>query len=98
MKIPELCQAIAQKHVVELHYHWGYRIVEPHVYGRHRDGHELLRAYQIGGQSESHEPVGWKLFRVAEISEVRLLGTRFAGARPGYNANDPGMARIFCEL
>ena len=93
-----LIAAIRQRWVVHLRYDWGHRVVEPHVYGRTREGHELLRAFQVGGHSESGRPFGWKLFRVDEIENVHLPGKRFKGPRRGYKRVDPAISRIFAQL
>ena len=94
-----LCNAISNRNCLRIVYDWGYRVVEPHCYGFNEKGHELLRAYQTGGESKSYEPVGWKLFRVDEINQIAVLTEQFSGARPGYNRNDPVMTgMIYCEL
>lgn len=99
MDRPEICEAIRELRLIELRYDWGYRLVEPHAYGRNYKGDELLRCYQIGGESESGQPVGWKLFRVDDITSLHIRADRFAGPRPGYNPNDKALdARIYCEL
>jgi hypothetical protein len=71
-----LVAAIRLRLLVHLRYDWGHRVVEPHVYGLTREGHELLRAFQVGGHSESGRRFGWKLFRVDEIENVHLPGDR----------------------
>lgn len=93
-----LCNAIRDRSVVHLRYDWGHRVVEPHVYGRSRDGQELLRAFQTGGHSESGEPHGWKLFRVDEIQNVHLPGGKFKGPRPEYKRKDPAISRVYAQL
>ena len=90
--------AILDRQVVHLRYDWGHRVVEPHVYGFNKDGHELLRAFQTGGASESGRPFGWKLFRVDEIENVHLPGKHFKGPRRGYKRKDPAISRIFAQL
>lgn len=91
-----ICSAIRSRQVIRFYYNGGFRIAEPFCYGISKAGHELLRAYQTGGYSESGEPVGWKLFRVSQISSLTLTDQRFAGARPDYNPRDPAMETIFC--
>lgn len=95
---PAICEAIQARRVVRFYYGGGLRVVEPHCYGVSTAGHEVVRAYQISGYSQSGESVGWKLFRVSEISGLEVSGEAFAGARPGYNPNDSAMATIFCRL
>ena len=90
-----LCKAIKEKKVIHFYYDGGYRSVEPHCYGVSKDGNELLRAYQTGGHSESSKPVGWKLFRLDELSELSTTEDSFTSPRPQYNPNDKAMSSIY---
>jgi len=72
--------------------------VQPRCYGVSRDGKELLRAYQIGGHSESGQSAGWKLFRLDDVSNLSVTDDSFQGPRPPYNTNDKAMATIYCCL
>lgn len=94
---PIITEAIAGKKVLELGYHGYSRIVEPHAYGRDKDGDEILRCYQTSGGSESGERVGWKLLKVREVFSLHLTKETFV-ARPGYRRNDKAMAYIFSQL
>ena len=67
-----ITQAITEKSVLELRYHGYSRIVEPHAYGRDKDGEEILRCYQTSGGSESGEKAGWKLLKVREVFSLHL--------------------------
>ncbi len=92
-----LSQAIQQTKVLELRYHGYSRIVEPHAYGRDKDGDEILRCYQTSGGSESGERVGWKLLKVREAFSFHLTDTSFS-ARPEYKRNDKAMNYVFAQL
>lgn len=95
----DICSAINAKKVIQFYYNGGTRLVEPFCYGVHRDtGNEVVRGYQVGGHSESGEPVGWKLFRVAEISNLVIIDEYFAGVRDYYNPNDSAMKTIYCHV
>jgi len=94
---PEICDAIHKRRLLRFRYAPGLRVIEPYAYGANEAGHELLRGYQIEGESESRER-GWKLFRVDEISELTTLDDEFAGPRLGYMRNDPSMTVIYCEI
>ena len=87
----KICRAIENCHLIELRSRWGSRKVEPHAYGRNDNGHELLRAYQISGASESGERQGWKLFRLDEITSLHVLEDGFSGARRGYKRGDKAL-------
>jgi len=93
-----ICSAIDSKQVIKFYYHGGFRLVEPFCYGVSTAGNEVLRGYQISGYSESGDPVGWKLFRIPEISSLAATGQHFTGVRPGYNPNDSAMATIYCHV
>ena len=90
-------QAIQQRKVLELRYHGFSRIVEPHAYGRDKDGDEILRCYQTSGGSESSERAGWKLLKVREVFSLHLTNNTFA-ARPEYKRNDKAMSYVFEQL
>jgi hypothetical protein len=93
-----LCQAIREKKVISFYYLGGVRSAEPHCYGVSKEENELLRAYQIGGHSESGNPIGWKLLRLDELSNLQMTNQHFAGPRPQYNPEDKAMARVICCL
>jgi hypothetical protein len=94
---PTIVEAIQRRQVVKLTYSAGNRIVEPHCYGAGSDGHDLLRCYQIGGESASHERQGWKLLREEDIRNPEVLDVRFE-PRPEYNPDDPAIRRIYAQV
>ena len=91
----EICSAIESKQIIKFYYRGGFRTVEPFCYGVTGIGSEVLTCYQVGGYSELDDPIGWKLYRVAEMSGLTVVDEQFAGARSGYNPNDPGMATVY---
>lgn len=93
-----ICSAIGSKSVISFYYNGGTRVVEPFCHGSGKQGQELLRAYQVGGYSESGNPVGWKLFRADQISNVIQTGEHFNGSRPLYNPLDSAMRIIHCGV
>jgi hypothetical protein len=90
--------AIGSKKVIEFYYDGGARIAEPFCYGINRKNNEVLCAYQIGGYSSSGNPEGWKLFKVSEISSLKVTDIVFDGDRKEYNPNDKRMTEIFCNV
>ena len=42
---------------------------------------EALLGFQIGGESQSSAPHGWRNFDVDQIRHLRVLDRRFAGSR-----------------
>lgn len=93
-----ICAAIAGRQCLRFYYDGGYRVVEPHCHGISTAGHEVLRAYQIEGYSQSGKPHAWKLFEVAKIREFQTLAATFVSTRPGYNPRDSDLARICCAV
>jgi hypothetical protein len=77
----DLVRAIADKRLVEFTYKTGRtRTVEPHDYDI-RHGVESLLGFQIGGESRSGAPQGWKQFDVDQVRDLRVSERRFAGSR-----------------
>jgi len=93
----DICDAITKHLLLDLRYHGYGRTVEPHAYGRDRNGDEVMRCYQIAGGSESGEPAGWKLLKVAEIYSIQVLKQTFT-PRLDYRRNDRAMERIYCQI
>jgi hypothetical protein len=94
---PTICKAIEQRRVLELRYHGYSRIVEAHVYGEDRKGDEVVRCYQLAGQSESGERAGWKLLKIKDAALVHLAETVFE-PRPEYTRNDKVVIKVFCQV
>jgi len=92
-----IVSAITARHLLKLAYSAGNRIVEPHVYGLGKDGKELLRCYQIGGESTSRERYGWKMLREPDIADVTVLDVSFE-PRPSYNPEDPAIREVFAKV
>ena len=92
----EIVNAIAEKRIVELRYHGYARIVEPHAYGRDKNGDEVLRCYQVSGGSDSGERTGWKLLKVSEVYSSDVLKQHFA-VRNDFRRGDKAMQHIFAQ-
>jgi hypothetical protein len=92
-----ICSAIAGKMVIRFSYENDLRQVEPFCYGVNQSGDELLRGYQVGGQSQS-QPQGWKLFEVDKIEGLTVTEDTFDGKRATYNLSDSAMKIVFCEI
>jgi hypothetical protein len=98
MENQTISQAIGGRNLLSFSYHGLPRVVEPHAYGTSTRGNDVIRCFQIGGESESGEAFGWKLMLVDEIEQLTVLEARFAGPRDGYKQGDRGMSRIYRQL
>ena len=76
-----LRRAINERHLVAFTRGGLRRRAEPHDYGL-INGVARLFFYQVGGQSRSGRPVGWRWATVSEISDLEILDATFEGTRP----------------
>jgi hypothetical protein len=73
----------------------GKRWVEIYCYGSSLAGNDVVRVYQVGGDTKTIQP-GWKLFRVDRMDGLRKLSGTFSEARPLFNQNgDKDMTKIY---
>ena len=75
-----ICAAISERRLVTFILDGFRRIAEPHDYGI-IDGVARLFFYQVGGESRSGRPVGWRWGVLSRISELRILSDTFPGSR-----------------
>ena len=94
----QLCGAIRRRSLVMFEYGDLIRVVEPHRFGVNSAGHEMLSGWLRAGYSRSDPAGGWRNYLLHEVTALQVLDAPFAGARPGYAANDPRMREVFCEL
>lgn len=92
------CEALGSGKVLELQYDGFSRCVEVHAVGFSKDGHAIMRVWQVCGGSASHEIVGWKLMRLDEARGAAVSNDDSLAPRPGYKSGDRHMARIVCEI
>jgi hypothetical protein len=76
----QLCTAIKTKRLIEFTYHNLRRVAEPHDFGI-LNGAEHLLVYQVAGQSRSMKLSDWRLIRIAEIKQLKVLDKQFSGGR-----------------
>jgi hypothetical protein len=98
MLIDTACKALRTGKLLSLHYDGYSRSVEVHACGYTKQGHAVIRAWQISGGSASGERQGWKLMRLDEGSSVAIADLPSAAPRKGFKLGDPAMARIICEV
>jgi predicted DNA-binding transcriptional regulator YafY len=89
-------KSISDKKKIEFFYDGMHRIVEPYVLGNTSTGKQSLRAYQVGGASNSSIP-SWKMFSVMKMTGVAVIDETFL-PRSDYKPDDKGMVSIFCRV
>lgn len=73
----------------------GKRFVEIYCYGSSLGGNDIIRVYQVGGDTKTEQPQ-WKTLRVDRINNFRVLGGTFDTPRPLFNpTGDKSMERIY---
>lgn len=92
-----LCQAIAEKYLVQFKYDGRLRIVEPFACGLSSANNHVLRGFQIRGTDKT-KPLCWRLYELAEISQLNITKHNFKGNRKEYNPYDAAMTEIFCRI
>lgn len=85
-------QAIRERKLMHIRYNDVDRVIEPHAYGISPKGEALLRAYQTSPEE------GWKLFKVENIPDMRVVSTTGKAPRPGFKTGDKAMASIIAEI
>ena len=93
-----LCTAIAERRLLMFGYGGMVRVVEPHAYGRSAAGDEILSAWMRPGWSRTDPEGGWRMYRVDAMELVQMLPETFDGPRPDFNAADPNVAEVLCQL
>jgi hypothetical protein len=75
-----LRRAIAARRLIRFTLAGCDRVAEPHDYGI-QNGRLRLFFYQVGGNSSSGTPLGWRWADLDKLSALELLDDTFAGAR-----------------
>jgi hypothetical protein len=76
------------------------RLIYPMVYGKSKDGKEILRGYHLNGWSVSHGgkiEKEWRMFRTDRILSMAFTGAFFRLAPEGYNMDDKGIHKILAK-
>ena len=73
----------------------GKRWIEIYCYGTSKAGNDVVRVYQVGGDTKTMQP-GWKLFRVDRMDALKKLGGTFSEPRLLFNpTGDKDMTKIY---
>ena len=92
-----LCEAIRTLRLVRLSSGGCERVVEPHDYGI-ISGTRKLFFFQIGGQSRSVPPTGWRWASLSDISGARILEERFPGPRAAPSGRHHRWERLIASV
>lgn len=86
--------AIAERRVITFILNERMRLAEPHDYGL-IDGEPRLFFYQVGGESRSGRPVGWRWAVLSKVSAMQVLDEHFPGPRPAPSGRHVKWERLF---
>lgn len=73
----EIRDALAQRRLLRLNYRHYSRLVQPESLDEDEDGDLILFAWQLSGGCDSGQTLGWKEFRLLEISGASMLAERY---------------------
>ena len=97
----DVMKALRERKIVSLYYDDDEdpggkekRFVQMYCYGISKAGNEVVRVYQVGGDTKTIQP-GWKLFRTDRIDRMKVLGGTFDEPKPLFNpTGDKDMIKI----
>ena len=90
--------ALKQNKRIHLNYGGHSRTVEVHATGTSKAGKTMIRVWQIGGDSKSKQPVGWKLFNLDGATDLAIADDASEAPRAGYKKGDRAMIDIIAQL
>jgi hypothetical protein len=93
----QLCRAIHERRVVTFGQHGLSRRAEPHDFGV-INGVLKLFFYQVGGQSRSGRPVGWRWALLGDVRELLVLDDRFPGPREAHTGRHVHWDRLIASV
>ena len=73
------------------------RTVKPQAYGVTIEGKEVLRCYQVHGNT-TFDSQNWELLDIAQISSICETQQHFLNPRPGYIRDDKTMEKIYAQI
>ena len=97
MKREDACQAIYDNKSIEIEYDGFRRVVEVHAVGVNTRENEVMRVYQVSGDSSSGT-LGWKILKLDKALFLNSGIEKSCAPRPKYKRDDKAMTRIFCQV
>ena len=92
-----ICEAIWSQRVITFTLKGCTRVAEPHDFGVKKGARKLF-FYQVGGESRSGHPRGWRWATPAEMRTLQVLDRRFAGARPVPSGRHQAWDRLIASV
>ena len=86
--------ALRQSKRLRLDYDGYARVVEVHVIGKDKDGHDIMLVWQVAGGSKSNERLGWKALKLHEATGAMLLDEDSDAPREGYNPHNNNAIKV----
>ena len=93
-----IIDAIDRRALLQFRYSGRLRTVEPYCFGISTAGSDVLRAIEVDESGASLAGAFGKLWKVSQMSDVRVLDRTFAPKDPNYNPDDKGMTQIYCRI
>jgi hypothetical protein len=94
----KICEAIGARRMLEFDYGGHHRVVQPYCHGFTRKGAETLRAVQMSSDGGPGGRGFGKLWTVAKMQNLRVVGEAFEADDPDYNPNDTALVEIHCRV
>jgi hypothetical protein len=93
-----ICDAIEARRLIRFDYNGLSRTVEPYAHGFNSKRSEVIRGFQVAGDSHSRAATGWRFFIVADISGLTVLGDEFRVERPGHDEAARALIVLHCAV
>jgi hypothetical protein len=93
-----VCQAIAQRRLLEFDYNGTPRLAIPCAHGILTSGNQALRAHQVYLRGGSRSVGIGKLYLVEKMGNARVSEESFTDPPHGYQRDDSAMDAIHCQL
>lgn len=89
----DILSAIEEKSRIEFIYKGTKRIVEPYLIGPNSKGEFMLRGYEVSPVNS-----GLKLFKVSEMTALKITNTPFYSAHPLFKAKDTIITKVIAVV
>lgn len=92
-----ICDFVRGGELVTFTYSGKSRTVQLGTHGHHRStGNELVRGYQVGGETSGGPLPSWKLFSVVKMGIVAGTGRKGSRLSDDFSPNDPDL-QVHCH-